>query len=172
MSNDSTEEPTPQPDPNEPTRPAGGASKVRWAEYAIAQGMDPDEVEELSRNQLRDLFSDQEPPAAPRTDAGTPSRVPDAMDYGAADRAATMQREWTTDTSTHMQTAIDHNDWSAALWAHELNHAAWVKSLVGKKPPYPMYRGYEGDTDALAAANRWLTRGPDGALTPKWPLNP
>lgn len=36
--------------------PAGNASTEAWREYAISQGMGPDEVEQLSRNELRDLY--------------------------------------------------------------------------------------------------------------------
>lgn len=38
--------------------PAGNASKAEWVEYAVSQGMDADEAEGLTRNELRDTYTE------------------------------------------------------------------------------------------------------------------
>jgi hypothetical protein len=37
-------------------QPAGNASRDDWRAYALTQGATEDEVEDLSRNDLRDLY--------------------------------------------------------------------------------------------------------------------
>lgn len=39
-------------------RPAGNASRGEWVAYALAQGADEDAVEDLTRDELRDLYTD------------------------------------------------------------------------------------------------------------------
>lgn len=51
-------EPAEEPD-DEPKAPARSASKADWAAYAIAQGVDADEAEKLTRDQLAERFLDQ-----------------------------------------------------------------------------------------------------------------
>jgi hypothetical protein len=48
-------EPDPEPDP-EPEKPAGNASADVWRAYAVALGADPEDVADLSRNELRDQY--------------------------------------------------------------------------------------------------------------------
>lgn len=44
---------------DEPKAPARSASKADWLAYAIAQGMDADEADKLTRDQLAERFLDQ-----------------------------------------------------------------------------------------------------------------
>jgi hypothetical protein len=37
-------------------KPAGNSSRDEWVEYAVSQGLILDSLEELSRNEIRDLF--------------------------------------------------------------------------------------------------------------------
>lgn len=51
------QEPEREPEPNEPpARPAGNASADVWREYAVAVGADPEDVADLTRNELRDTY--------------------------------------------------------------------------------------------------------------------
>lgn len=43
--------------PEQMARPAGNAKRADWAAYALAQGADPDTVDALSRDELRDLYT-------------------------------------------------------------------------------------------------------------------
>jgi len=36
--------------------PAGNATREAWSDYAVTQGLDPSELEPMSRNEIRDLF--------------------------------------------------------------------------------------------------------------------
>ena len=45
----------PEP-PSKPERPAGNASADVWRAYAVASGADPEDVADLSRNELRDQY--------------------------------------------------------------------------------------------------------------------
>lgn len=46
------------PDPtDEADRPVGNASLVEWQAYAVAHGMAEEEIAEMSRNDIRDLFT-------------------------------------------------------------------------------------------------------------------
>jgi topoisomerase IA-like protein len=44
------------PEPDAPEQPAGNASHDEWVAYAVSQGVDQDEAEAKSRDELRDLF--------------------------------------------------------------------------------------------------------------------
>lgn len=44
--------------PGEDGRPAGNASKADWEDYAVLRGHHRESLEELSRDQIRDLFKD------------------------------------------------------------------------------------------------------------------
>jgi hypothetical protein len=46
-------------------RPADGAARTKWAAYAVGQGMDPVEVDDLARDEIRDRFPD---PAIPKAE--------------------------------------------------------------------------------------------------------
>jgi len=47
-----------EPEPTEVgEKPAGNASHDEWVAYAVAQGVDQEEAEALSRDQLRDRFA-------------------------------------------------------------------------------------------------------------------
>ena len=48
------EEPVEEAEP-----PAGNASLEAWQQYALDLGRTPDEIDGLSRNQLRDLFAEE-----------------------------------------------------------------------------------------------------------------
>lgn len=53
------EDPEPQREPepqNKPERPAGNASADAWRAYAEALGANPEDVADMSRNELRDRF--------------------------------------------------------------------------------------------------------------------
>ena len=53
------EVPDPAPEPETlPERPAGNASKDAWLDYAVALGATREDVEALSRNELRDQYGE------------------------------------------------------------------------------------------------------------------
>jgi len=45
-----------EPDPAPHDRPSDRASKAAWVEFAVAQGVDPDEAEALNRDELAAKF--------------------------------------------------------------------------------------------------------------------
>jgi hypothetical protein len=47
---------TPADPPTGDEKPAGNASHDEWVAYAVSQGVDQDEAEAKSRDELRDLF--------------------------------------------------------------------------------------------------------------------
>lgn len=47
-----------EPVADEPVKPAGNASTEEWRAYAIAVGLDPAEVAEMSRNEIKAKFTD------------------------------------------------------------------------------------------------------------------
>ncbi|MEU1554000.1 hypothetical protein [Streptomyces scabiei] len=51
-------EPAEEPD-DEPKAPARSASKADWAAYAVSQGVDADEADKQTRDQLAERFLDQ-----------------------------------------------------------------------------------------------------------------
>ncbi|WP_237310403.1 hypothetical protein [Streptomyces sp. AMCC400023] len=54
------DEPEPVEEPDDgPKAPARSASKSDWAAYATSQGMDADEADKLTRDQLAERFLDQ-----------------------------------------------------------------------------------------------------------------
>jgi hypothetical protein len=48
--------------PDSMPQPAGNASRAQWAKYAQIQGVDPDEVDGMTRDQLRDKFAAEPDP--------------------------------------------------------------------------------------------------------------
>lgn len=57
-------------------RPAGNASRADWAAYALGQGKTPDELEDLGRDQIRDLFGDVDAEPQPVDGDGTGEALP------------------------------------------------------------------------------------------------
>ncbi len=52
-------------------RPASNATRAEWAAYALGQGLTPAEVDDMTRDQIRDQFPADEPePAAVREPIG------------------------------------------------------------------------------------------------------
>lgn len=49
-----------EPQSVEPGRPAGNASLEAWRGYALTQGAAADEIADLTRNELRDLYGGEE----------------------------------------------------------------------------------------------------------------
>lgn len=54
-----TVEPETGPDPEQDDKPKKSASKAAWAAYAVSQGMDEAEADQLTRDQLVERFADE-----------------------------------------------------------------------------------------------------------------
>lgn len=52
--------PTIEQDEGTPLQPAGNASRDDWADYALATGATPEDIADLTRDQLRDHFGNRE----------------------------------------------------------------------------------------------------------------
>lgn len=64
-----TEEPTPGME-----APAGNAAQAEWVEYAVTLGFDRADVEDLRRNELRDLLRGTDEPEAGEPGGGEPEQ--------------------------------------------------------------------------------------------------
>jgi hypothetical protein len=46
--------------PDSMPQPAGNASRAQWAKYAAIQGLDPERVDGMTRDELRDHFAEDD----------------------------------------------------------------------------------------------------------------